>query len=364
MLTRRELIRGAATTVAFLGVSGQASATEDSLRARAAASGLIYGCATKSSLLKRDPSYAQALIRDAGILAPEWELKRTAVQPKEGRWDFSGFDYVAAFGHMHNMKLRGHTFVWYTENPPWLEQALAERPSENLLTDYVFEGGKRYRGHMHSWDVVNEAIEPDQGDVAGLRINSPWYKAFGPRYIDLAFQAAREADPNCLLFYNDYSTEMDCAIDERRRTAVLKLLENLKSRNVPIDGFGMQSHLKPFQYGLDQRILARFVQEIHGMGLKILITELDVADIGGPQRIAIRDAQIGSVTKNFLDVVLQNPSTLGVLTWGISDKYSWLSTYPAYKWPNGQLSRGLPLDASFRRKPMWDAIASAFDARR
>lgn len=143
---------------------------------------------------------------------------------------------------------------------------------------------------------------------------------------------------------------------------MLKLLDRLKSRNVPVDAIGIQGHLKPFKEGFNQALFARFLDQLRGYGLALSVTEFDLADRDGPPNPDKRDQQVASVAKAFLDVALDNPAMRAITCWGLSDRYSWLSNFPDYKWPDGQLSRGLPLDGDMRRKPLWDAIASAFDA--
>jgi endo-1,4-beta-xylanase len=341
-----------------------ALADEPSLRQLAAQKGLLYGCAASSNFLAADAPFAALVAEQAGILVPERELKQYVVQKKEGAWDFSGAEALAAFAAKNGQKFRGHTLVWASALPPWLEQKLGDNPSESLLTDMIARECGQFRGRVHSWDVVNEAVVPGFFHPDGLQTSSPWYRAFGESYIATAFHAAREADPHALLFYNDYSVEMRESWQGGRRTAILNLLEKLKKQGVPIDGFGVQGHLKPFLEHFDEEIFAAFLRDIAGLGLKIMITELDATDHPGPADPAQRDVAIASLTRRFLDVSLDNSATIGVLTWGLSDRYSWLSMDPSRKWPDGQLSRGLPYDGDLKPKPMREAIAAAFKARK
>jgi len=361
-LSRRDLL-AAGLGLTAAGWLDQAVAAERSLASDATAKGLLYGCAVGSDRLAADPSFAALVAAQAGILVPEWELKRDMVQHDEGRWNFGGGEALYAFAATHGMKLRGHTLVWYYGTPPWLEQKLQSAPSENLLTDMITRSCQHFRGRMHSWDVLNEAVEPPEGHPNGLRIKSPWYQAFGEGYMATSFHAARAADPNALLFYGDYDIEMDSRAQEKRRTAVLKILELLKKQNAPIDAFGVQGHLKPYKARFDEEIYARFLRDVAGFDLKIMVTEFDVADKGGPDDVAQRDADVAAITRSFMDVSLANPAMLGVLTWGLSDRYSWLSNYPDYKWPDGQLSRGLPFDGDLKPKPMRQAMAQAFASK-
>ena len=143
---------------------------------------------------------------------------------------------------------------------------------------------------------------------------------------------------------------------------MLKLLDRLMARGAPIDAVGIQGHLKPYKEKFSERQFASFLRTLSGYGLKLSITEFDIADRGGPPSPDKRDREVAAVAKAFLDVALDNPAMDSILCWGLSDRYSWLSNFPEYKWPDGQLSRGLPLDGGMARKPLWDAIAAAFDA--
>ena len=189
--------------------------------------------------------------------------------------------------------------------------------------------------------------------------NSLWLKRFGPDYIDLAYHAAKQADPAALLVYNDWGCEGGEAWNDKFRAVTLKFLEGALARKVPIEALGLQGHLSAFGPPIDQKKLRDFLDRIRAMGLRILVTEHDVDDSKGPSDIALRDRAVGDASVRFLDVVLANQATLGVLTWGLSDRFLK---------PDGGLRalfsgyspRKLPLDANLERTPMWGAIAKAF----
>lgn len=354
MLTRRTMLSGAAAGL----LTPLAMAAETpSLRALAAARGKYFGTAAGSYQLK-DADFAGVLAREAGMLVPEYELKRLIVEPKPGKFDFSGADALAGFAAAHGMKMRGHTLVWYAANPPWLDDKVLNAPDDEILTFFITRCMERYRGRFHSWDVVNEAIFPQDGRPDGLR-NSIWLKRFGPGYIDTAFRTAKAADPAALLVYNDWGCEGGEAWNDVFRAATLKFLEGARARNVPIEALGLQGHLNAFGPGVDQKKLRLFLDAVKAMGLRILVTELDVDDTGGPSGIAERDRAVGDATARFLDVVLDCEATEAVLTWGLTDRY-----LRGPEGLRGMLSgyrpRKLPLDADLRRKPMWHAIARAF----
>lgn len=330
-----------------------------SLRDRAAAKGLIYGAAFPHAALSSDSAFAAAFAQECAILVPESVLKWKALRPEPNRFDFAASDLMAEFAHNHGLLFRGHTLVWHRALPQWFEPTVNSRNAEKLLVDHIATVARRYAGKMHSWDVVNEAVHPKDGRSDGLR-NSPWLQLLGPDYIDIAFRAAAEADPQALLVYNDYGLDYDTREEEARRTAVLKLLERLKSKGTPIHALGIQAHLlhsdKPF---FNPAKLSSFLREVASLNLRILITEMDVTDKKLAVDVTLRDRLVATAYEDYLSVVLQEPAVIAVLTWGLSDRYTWLSQDRprADKTP----VRPLPLDAQLRRKLAWNAIARAFD---
>ncbi|UZW55976.1 endo-1,4-beta-xylanase [Sphingobium sp. JS3065] len=367
-MKRREFLAGALALGACSPVPSsraEARISSEGLAAHARRSGRNFGAAIKSRQLREDPDFTAAVARECDMVVQEYELKRGTTEPKPGKYDFSGADQIIAFAQKHGMGARGHALVWYAAQPKWLEPALkiADKAGrEKLMTSYIDVAMPRYAGRIGEWDVVNEAVEPKEGRADGMRANSMWMQALGEDYIDIAFHHARATDPKATLFLTDFGLEHDSPRCERRRTAMLKLLDRLMARKVPVDAVGIQGHLKPYNERFDQALFARFLNDLSGYGLALSVTEFDVADRGGPPSPDKRDSEIAAVAKAFLDVALDNPAMRSVLCWGLSDRYSWLSNYPDYKWPDGQLSRVLPLDDAMRRKPLWDAIAAAFDA--
>ena len=364
-MKRRSFVVGSAAAM-IMGGEPQALAAVESLAEKARRKGLIFGCAVRGDTLVADKEFAAAVARDAGMLVHEYEMKRSLLEQTAGNIILTPAEPVIQFARKNKQAMRGTPLVWYKSNPGWLGAALddARNPGEKekLLTGYVSSLVGSFAGAFHSWDVVNEPVEPNEGRNDGMRADSIWFRAFGEDYIRLAFETARAADPKVLLMINDYNVEHASRGNEARRTASLKLLERLKSKNVPIDGFGIQGHIKLYRDRFDQRVYGRFLDELLALGLKIMITEFDVSDKEGPSDSGKRDSDVAEVTRQFLDVSLENKATLGVLTWGLSDRYSWLTEDPSQRRPDGLSSRGLPLDVNLNRKPMWGQIAAAFDA--
>jgi endo-1,4-beta-xylanase len=354
MMSRRRMLAGGASVLAAPALAQNSR----SLRAMGTSRDLLLGSAVTTTELQ-DNDCAALLKREAAILVPEYEMKRKEIEPQRGRFEFSAMDTLLAFAGRNNMAMRGHPLVWHAANPPWLAQALAQQRNETLLTGYVGALLGRYRGQFHSVDVVNEAIN---ADANGLR-PSPWLSALGPGYVDLAFHAAKAADPSVLLVYNDYGCELGAPLNDRFRSATLRFLDGLLARRVPVEALGLQSHLIAFGPRVDQRKLHDFLGEVQARGLGLLVTELDVDDSGGPLDFSSRDRAVADETRRFLDVVLDAPNLHTVLTWGLSDRY----LDPPDDWKlklMGWRGRKLPYDTQMRRKPMWDAMMAALAGRR
>ncbi len=329
---------------------------EASLKERAAAKGLIYGSAGNYGF-SSDSELATRFVQDCAILVPENELKWETLRPSPDSFDFTKGDWLAEFARTHGILFRGHPLVWDQQMPKWFKDKVNSQNARQVLLKHITTVVSHYAGKMHSWDVVNEAVWPEDKQRDGLR-NTPWLQLLGPDYIDLAFRAAAEADPQALLVYNDARLDHDTPDDEARRVAVLKLLERLKSRGTPVQALGIQAHLFGHEK-LNPRKLKAFLDDVANLDLKILITELDVVDRMLPSDINVRDRIVARVYEDYLSIVLDEPAVIAVLTWGLSDRHTWHSGYNprADKAP----VRPLPLDAQLKRKLAWNAIARAFE---
>ncbi|HBB32474.1 MAG TPA: glycosyl hydrolase family 10 [Cyanobacteria bacterium UBA8803] len=324
---------------------------------RALAKGLIYGAAANYTTLSSDAEFSARFIKECGLLVPENELKWDTLRPSPDRFDFTQSDWLAQFAQNQGMLLRGHTLVWHEALPGWFKSKVNHQNAEKFLSDHIKTVVGRYAGKMHSWDVVNEAIELPDDRPDGLR-KSPWFEVLGPDYIDLAFRLAAEADPKALLVYNE--NRLEAPKFESRRTSVLKLLERLKSKGTPVQALGMQSHIGNATWNESQaKNLRNFLKDVASLGLKILITEMDVIDEDMPLDTAVRDRLVAGVYEDFLSIVLDEPAVIAVLTWGLSDRSTWISNYKPRN--DGAPVRPLPLDAELNRKLAWNAIARAFD---
>lgn len=329
-----------------------------SLKQRAQKKGLIYGAATTRDYLDKDANFAASFQKDCGILVPENELKWGSIRPAPNQFNFTQADWLVKFAIRNNMLFRGHTLVWHEQLPQWFKEVVNRQNAEKFLVEHITTVAKRYTGVMHSWDVVNEAIDAEDSRNASWR-RSPWFEFLGSDYIELAYRVTAQSDPKSMLVYNENELEYDTPKSEAKRTAVLKLLERLKSKGTPIHALGIQSHLLGHDIPFSSKKLSNFLAHIASLGLKILITELDVTDNKLLLDSAAIDRVVASRYEDYLSVVLSEQAVIAVLTWGLSDKYTWLSMFNQRK--DLAPVRPLPLDSNFKRKLAWNAMARAFD---
>jgi endo-1,4-beta-xylanase len=325
-----------------------------SLRDVAAGHGTLYGAALQPDNLAAEPDFAAAVARECNLLVPENRLLWTVIQPAPDQWDFSGADDLIDFAVAHGMRMRGVPLVWHIATPDWVKVALKEGRGLQVLERHIHTTVEHYRGRIISWDVVNEAIHPGDANKDGLR-SSPWLKALGPSYIDHAYRFAAEADPNVQLVYNDFGMEDDPIKAE----AVITLLKRLQRNKVPLHAVGIQGHLTAAQ---TFHSLPAFCRQIRDLGLEIIVTELDVCEGRQPTDVKSRDQLVANTTAQFLDILFSVAKPRQILTWGLSDRHTWLGL-PQYNSYNdfGTHVRGLPLDEDCNRKPMWRVLYNALN---
>jgi len=363
LLTPAAILAGAATAAPPVKPAPRAApptpreAQANGLHHLAQARGAFYGCAIDQNVLANDPAYMAQVPREAGMLVSETAFKWAALRPRPETFDYAPAEALMSFAAKQKLAVRGHALVWHQANPKWLVDMVTPDNAEPILSAHIRTTVGHFRNRLVHWDVANEVLWPQDGNKLGLR-NSIWQKAMGPRFLDVAFQRCAEADPKALRCINDYGLDYAWAEDETKRGAMLTLLSDLTSRNIPVQAVGIQAHLDAGVQELDQTKLAKFCADIASMGLKILITELDIRDNRLPADRAVRDAAVAAHGRAYLDAMLSNPNVLGVLTWGLSDRRTWLNDElpRADKLPQ----RPLPLDTEMVRKPFYTEIGNAF----
>ncbi len=293
------------------------------------------GVAVSAGDLK-DPGEVALILSQFNSLTPENAMKMGPIHPEENRYNWRDADSIVAFAQLHGLKVRGHNLCWHSQTPRWLfKDSIGNLVSKEVLLkrlkDHITTVVNRYKGKLYAWDVVNEAIDDDSTKF--LR-NSLWYQICGPDFIAKAFEYAHAADPDAVLFYNDYNTERP-----EKRERVYRLLKQLVDAGVPINAVGIQAHWSLNEP--DQKELVETIKKFSSLGLKVQVTELDVSIYPWEKNMRKRQpgetdaltpeleqkqmekyAEVFKVFRQYRDVIT------GVTFWNISDKHTWLDNYP------------------------------------
>ncbi|MBT9470365.1 MAG: endo-1,4-beta-xylanase [Pseudomonadota bacterium] len=267
-----------------------------------------------------DPAFAALVAAQVSQLTPEWEMKMEYIVQDDGSLRFEGPDKIAAFARSAGIRLFGHTLVWYAQSPPAFERLDVSRIAfDAAYRNYILAVAGRYRGQVSGWDVVNEAVAED-GE--GWR-DSLWSRKLGAlNHMVLAFQHAREADPDAVLFLNDYNLENI----PKKRATFLKLAEALLKAGAPLGGLGTQTHVAA---DLAPGELSRTISDLASLGLPVHLSEMDVSItrseglIKDRTRLAAGQARVYAEAAEAFSSL--PPSQRFAFThWGLRDGDSWL----------------------------------------
>jgi len=292
------------------------------------------GVAITPNNLKTDE--ANLILQQFNSLTPENAMKMEPIHPEENRYFWRDADSIVAFAQRNNLRIRGHNLCWHNQAPQWIfvdnGKPISKKVLLQRLKDHITTVVNRYKGKVYEWDVVNEAISDNPKEY--LR-NSQWLQICGEEYIAKAFQYAHEADPDAILFYNDYNE-----ISAVKREKIYRLVKSLKDAGVPIGGVGLQGHWAVNEPSREQ--IDNTIKKFADLGLKIKITELDIsvytkehnARERGPEDANTtftpeKEKQQMEVYKMCFEIFRKYRHVLtGVTFWNISDRNSWLDNFP------------------------------------
>jgi endo-1,4-beta-xylanase len=358
MLGRRSFLAAAAS----LPMRADAAASP-ALRDLAAARNIVFGTEVTIGDIAGDPDYASLVARECAMITPGIEAKWGSIEPAEGAFCFGPMDGLAGFARGAGLRLHMHNLIWAVGLPHWTLDALKQGRGASMIERHARIVAERYKDLTDSWDVVNEPVDPRwPSDEAGLCM-TPWRRALGPQFVPMALSAVHAAVPAARLLINDDDLEYDAPDRERKRATYLRLIEAYVKGGAKLHGFGLEAHLKPW-LPIADHAYRRFLHELAGFGLKLYVTELDVCDRTLAADIAARDRAVADLTRRYLDLVLDEPAVCTVMTWGLSDRTSWMLRDPVAFRPDGLKPRPLPYDCHLTAKPMREAIAAAFRGAR
>ena len=299
-----------------------------------------------------DQPYRRVLAAEFDSVSAENQMKWEYIHPERGTYNFGMADKIVRFAKQHGQVVRGHTLLWHSQNPAWLEQGnFTAAELRSILRDHIKRVVGRYKGSIQQWDVANEIFT----DTGALRTTENiWLRELGPGIIADAFRWAHEADPKAKLFFNDYGVESVNA----KSDAYLALIKQLRAQHVPVDGFSAQSHLS-IRYGFPGDLETN-LKRFSALGLKTAITELDVRmdlpETGVPTEAQL--AQQADYYTRTLTACLNVRGCDSFTIWGFTDKYSWVPVFF-----QGEGAATVMWD-DFSRKPAYTALRNTLAARR
>lgn len=323
---------------------------------------LIGTALNTQQIEERDAAAAALIPQQFNAVTPENIMKAEIIHPDWDRYNFDLADKIVAYGVKHNMKVNGHTLIWHSQLPQFARRIKDVDSFKTFFTNHITTVASRYSGKIFSWDVVNEALNED-----GTMRKSIFLDRMGDGFVTEAFRLAEKASPKTELYYNDYNNEQP-----KKREGCLALVKKVQAAGVRIDGVGIQGHWHlgrvPFK-DIEESILA-----YHALGLKVMITELDIemlprnfqgADVSqrqasnpalNPYANGIPDSllqQQANDYANLFKLFLKHKDKVTRVTfWGVNDGQSWLNGWPV----PGRTNYPLLFDRAFQPKPAYHAV--------
>src|SRR5487761_503968 len=335
---------GGAAAVLGTGASALASPAAARLAARPAAGGAPAATALRdlaapiglrfgTALIPQDietPSYAAIASSQFSVVTPGNGMKWQIVEPQQGVFDWSQADQLVQFAQANGQLVRGHTLTWHNQLPNWLTTGVANgsisaAQLRTLLHDHIITEVSRYLGRIWQWDVCNEFFTDTNPST--INPNDFWVANLGSGVIADAFTWAHEADPNALLFYNDYNIGGEDG-SNAKSDAVYAFVQQLLKDGVPVHGVGNQGHLDT-QYGWSPQLLQQDLERFASLGLKVAITEADVRTFVSNATDQVPTDNLALFAQPFeysemLKAALAVPQCISFTVWGFTDSDSWV----------------------------------------
>jgi len=306
------------------------------------------GAAINARLLGSRSIYKNTIAREFNSLTAENAMKFNALHPSEFEFRWKDADDIVSFAKENNMRVHGHTLLWPQKVPNWIKNYQGDQQAwKDLLKNHIYTVVKHFKGQVASWDVVNEAIATD-----GSLKKSIWLDKLGPDYIALAFQYAHEADPDALLFYNDYGHEFG----GKKLQRILSMVADFKRRGVPIDGLGMQMHLV---VRISDQKIQQAINAVSKTGLLVHISELEISVKYNKPKTFLLDGGLASQQAEKYKAVFQayqkvpRKQQFGITTWNVGDADAFRN--------NGGINKDHPMlfDNDYQPKPAYRALLEA-----
>jgi endo-1,4-beta-xylanase len=297
------------------------------------------GTAIRIGTLSKDIELQKLQIQNFNSITSASDMKMNKIMPSEGVYYWDRIDSIVNYAETNNQRLFGHNLIWHSSTPKWVEEKASKDSLwlDSFMKEYITTYVGRYKGKVAAWDVVNEGLESAGGAIR----ETMWYNAIGKDYIAKAFSYAHEADPNAILFYNDFNIERDTV----KLNATLKMIKELKAEGVPISGLGFQMHIR---MDIPDDIIAYALKKAADTGLQIHLSEVDIifnkhddTRGGGVQLYneltdEMKEAQAEKY-KNLVKMyrnIVPKEQQYGITFWDFTDRDTWINGFFNMKdWP-------------------------------
>jgi endo-1,4-beta-xylanase len=325
---------------------------------------LIGVAINEDQIFERDIKAKNLIPKEFNSITPENIMKSVIIHPEWDKYNFEAADKMAEYCKKNDMFLVGHTLVWHSQLAPFVQKIKSRDSLELYLEQHINTIAKRYDGKVNGWDVLNEALNED-----GTYRNSIFYELMGEDYIVKAFQLAQAASPNAELYYNDYNIEQP-----KKRAGAIRIIKLLQEKGVRIDGVGIQGHWGLKNFPIEE--IEKSILEYHALGMKVMITELDLGVLPNPWDFSGADVNTNfeydpkmnpykeglpqEVSDDFTDKYTQlfklfhkrKDKISRITFWGVSDANTWLNDWPV----RGRTNYPLLFDRNYEPKPAYHSI--------
>lgn len=330
------------------------------------------GTAPGNYLLNNQPELAEWIPRQFNTITPENIMKAGLIHPEWNRYDFTAADQLVDFASRHKLLVNAHTLIWHSQLPAFTRSMRNADSVRMFFRDHIQTVAGRYRGKVHSWDVVNEALDEDGSLRKSIFLNS-----LGEDYIVEAFRLAGQADPAAELYYNDYNIEQP-----RKRAGAIKLIKKLQAAGVRIDGVGIQGHWSAGDVPLEK--IEQSILEFSALGIQVMFTELDLSVLPNPWNNNTADinqtasgnrpalnpypgglpdsvqTKLSNSYAQLFRLFLKHSDKISRITfWGINDGHSWLNNWPI----RGRTNYPLLFDRQNQPKQAFYAVIGTKDKK-
>lgn len=286
-----------------------------------------------------EPNAMAYLEENCSILTYENGMKWANLRPNRKFWNWNDIDKLIEYCNKNKMAVKWHTLFWHQQNSSFVNNLKTKEEALELMDEHIDTIMTKYKGKIAEYDVVNEMFEED-----GTWRDTIWCRLIGPEYIEHALIRASKADPDAILFLNDYNNE---AMGNPKADAMFEYVKSLKERNIPIGGVGFQLHMDT-RYPYDEDAIRANIRRYAEIGVDVAFTEVDVR-----LPVATREAHLEKqkeIYASLMKLAVEEPNVKTFITWGWTDAHTWVgATFPG-------TGEALLYDAEAKPKEVYNAV--------